>query len=102
MDNQHKEHPMMLSDKSIAWARAHRSEHMDDEYGAVEGAVNVPADAVVRMAESVAGQPVALELLIRRVLWNLRGADAGDAEAAMERAERQLAALICHDGKEQQ
>lgn len=52
------------------------------------------------LAETVATQPVALELAIRRVLWNLRGADAADAEAAMEQAERELAALLCHDRRE--
>jgi hypothetical protein len=55
---------------------------------------------VQALTEAVAAQPVALELAIRRVLWSLRGADAGNAEAALEQAERELTALLCHDRPE--
>lgn len=52
------------------------------------------------IAQAMATLPVAPELVIRRILWQMRGADAGNTEAALEQAERQLAALLCHDGPE--
>ena len=68
--------------------------------GVSESLASSSSVAVATLAQAVAGQPVALELAIRRILWELRGADAGNTEAALERAEQQLAALLCHDRSE--
>lgn len=58
------------------------------------GTGQVTAQSVV---EAVGSQPISPALAIRRILYELRGADAGDGEAALEQAERQLTALLCHD-----
>jgi hypothetical protein len=56
---------------------------------------HVRPDEVTPITEAAMKQPCDRSLAIRRILYELRGADSGDGEVALERAERQLAALMC-------
>jgi hypothetical protein len=59
---------------------------------------HVEPDRTTPTIEAATHQPCDRPLAIRRILYELRGADSGDGEVALERAEGRLAALMC-DGE---
>ncbi len=87
-------HPGECTGQHLHWPEAEGSNMQNDECSAPEGAVaaavNMDAPAILRLARQAN-----LPLAIRQILMAFNGRDAGD-DGAMERAERDLLALVGH------